>query len=178
MKVKLASFFMCCLAAPCMLALLSACGYSAGGIAASTQLSWPSQLQRISLSGLQRYDPLYQSLRAELRAYGIRVVPLHAAAVNLRIVDKYETPRTVSYDQQAKSRKHLISLKVVFSLSSPQGKVLLKQQTAAVESVYLYDADRYLASKNERQAVLKALYQQLSQQLVRRLAAAMQQLKL
>ena len=177
MKGKPVFFSLRCLGVLCLSGLLSACGYSAGGIAASAQSSWPSQLQRLSLSGLQRHDPLYQSLASELRAYGIRLASAHAATANLRIIDRRETARTVSYDQRAKSHESLISLKVVFSLSSPQGKVLLRPQTVFAESVQLYDVDRYLASRSERRATLEALHRRLSQNLLRRLAAAAQQLE-
>ena len=166
-----------CLSVCCYLLLLAACDYAPAGIAASTQQRWPEQLQRLSLTGLQRYDPLYQSLRAELRAYGIRLVPLSAATAHLSIVDKQEAARTISYDQQAKSREQLLSLRIDFLVSSPAGQVMLARQTVAAEAVYLYNADRYLASHNEKKMVMQELHRHLSRQLLRRLAVAAKQLQ-
>lgn len=155
------------------LPLLPACGYSPAGIAASTQLSWPDSLRRLSLSGLQPYDPLRRALTAELRAYGVQLVSPQAAAVQLQIVETRESPRTISYDRRAKSREQLITMQVDFLLRSPEGQVLLKKQTITAESVYLYDAARYLESRSEKKAVAQALSEQLSRQLVRRLAASL-----
>ena len=158
-------------AALLILLLLPACGYSPAGIAGSAQPHWPNLLQRLSLTGLQRYDPLYPILAAELRAYGIRVVSPQTATAHLQIIEKRENVRTVSYDHRAKSRERLLSLQMDFSLSARDGRVLLKRRTVKAESVYLYDAARYLESRSERNAVIQTLNQRLSQSLIRRLAA-------
>lgn len=164
-------FCVCLAAALLALPLLPACGYSPAGIAGSAQPHWPNWMQRLSLTGLQRYDPLYPILTAELRAYGIRVVSPKTATAQLQIVEKRENVRTVGYDRRAKSRERLISLQMDFLLRARDGRVLLKRRTVTAESVYLYDADRYLESRSERSAVIQSLNQRLSQRLIRRLAA-------
>ena len=150
---------------------LVACGYHLSGTQKGESKMFSARIKQISIDGIGRYDPLRQNLVSALRPYGFEVVQHSNASVHLIVENKDIRQTAAVIGNEAKVREYLLTMTVQFKvLAREKSEVLLKNQTARAETFFRHDATEILISANLQRSAEARLEEQITRDIINRLA--------
>ena len=155
-----------------LLAQMTACGYRLSGHTEEQRRPFAAALQRVSIEGVGRYEPLRKTLVAMLRGYGIRTAAPGRASARLIFSDYDQEQRRSAVGDDVKAREYLLRLSASFSVvgTGKRAVTLLPEQLVRAEAGYLTTPDRPLLAANEKRVVMKDLEAELCRKIILRLA--------
>lgn len=111
-----------------------------------------------------------RKLNQALLGRGANIVEQKEAASSvLKLSEPKNTRRLLSVNQLAQARDYSLFSKVRFSLSTPKGELLLKEQTVEVRRELVADPNNVLGTDQEAERLFVEMEQELVQALLMRL---------
>jgi LPS-assembly lipoprotein len=138
-----ATAWLICLTSICL--LLSGCGFHLRG---SFTLAPPLKLMYLQTS--DPYGELAHNLRQSLAATGVVFTdtPRQATTI-LEILHENTSQQLLSVGGTQQTRQYNLVLSVVFQVTTPQGKMIIPQQTVSITQALTIQADQILGGSNE-----------------------------
>jgi LPS-assembly lipoprotein len=146
---------------------VSACGFHLRG-----QVNLPPEMARTHIEGLGEYSELGRDLRRLLEGSGAQVVDTREeAGAILDIITNQASRRVLSVQAGGKVQEYELIQRLVFSVRTTDGRVLLAPQTLELNREYLYDRNDPLASGSQEGEIRDDMQRDIVQLLMRRLQA-------
>ncbi|RRJ83575.1 LPS assembly lipoprotein LptE [Aestuariirhabdus litorea] len=147
-----------------LLLLASGCGFQLRG-----EVSLPSELQRLNLSGVQSGSPLSQALRQSLTSNGVELS--ETADLSLAVLGYSTDQRAITFTGTGQSAQFEVSGTLRFNLQNSNGTELMGPFSLDAQRTYQSDQNNTTASISERKMIDRELERSLVQQLMLRLQA-------
>lgn len=148
-----------------------ACGYHLSGTRTGEAQHFPQVLKRLSIEGLNRYDPLYPVLVSTLHGYGFRVLGGRGATAQLQFSNKKEVQRIHAIGVDAKASEILLRISFDVRIVRKDGQLLLPQQTIQSEAYYLNNPNQVLETEILRKNAVQKIEVDLVARLLNRMAS-------
>lgn len=149
--------------------LLAGCGFKLRGA-----MELPPEMQRVALEGVSPASPIAQALRSLLRFSGGTIAADRAAADSiLRITHVEEERREVSLTETGKANEFELTYRVSFDVITPQGAVLLPEQTVEIVRDYFNDQLNIVGKTEEEILLWQEMQKEAARTLLRRVDAAL-----
>ena len=146
---------------------LSACGFHLRG-----QANLPPEMARTHIEGLGEYSELGRDLRRLLEGSGVQVVEsAEQATAILDVITNQASRRVLSVQGGGKVQEYELIQRLVFSVRTTDGRVLLPPQELKLDREYLYDRLDPLASGSQEGEIREEMQRDIMQLLMRRLQA-------
>lgn len=146
---------------------LSACGFHLRG-----QVNLPPEMARTHIQGLGQYSDLGRDLRRLLEGSGTEVVEsAEQATAILDVVDNQAFRRVLSVQGGGKVQEYELIQRLVFSVRTTDGRVLLEPQRLELAREYLYDRNDPLASGSQEAEIRTEMRRDIAQLVMLRLQA-------
>jgi LPS-assembly lipoprotein len=142
--------------------LLSACGFQLRGTGTNEMA-----VKEMDLKARDAYGTTVNDLRAALERSGVKVVA--GAPYVLNLTNESEDNRSATYTGSARSSEIELTLRVDYTLTGNQQRVLLSDHTD-VQKVYLHDSNNLTGSDQEANRVRVEMRRELIQRMMLRLA--------
>mgnify|MGYP001556058129 FL=1 len=122
----------------------------------------------VTITGLDRYEPLHARLRNTLIAAGIPVVEDEKLAKSvMKIRDLGESQRVITVDSRGKATEYLFIRKVVVSLSTSDGRQLVSEHEVGVRRNWIEVGKTGLAARREAAELRVEMLEELSMSILR-----------
>ncbi len=126
-------------------------------------------MARTYIGGVEN-SPLYYELESALLAAGGQVVETaESATAILAIHGERYGRRVLSVDSAGRASEYELSLRVAYSLTTPQGEVLAGQDEASLLRDYRFDPANVLASGGQEEMLQNEMRRYVVRQILRRL---------
>lgn len=147
--------------------LIAACGFQLRGAA-----DLPASIQTLHIQGISMRDGLGLELKRTLRRNGINVVDdyMEGAAVLTFLRNRYER-RVLSVGGNAKVSEYELILDVALQLTDSQQNKLIDNERFEARRDYQFDQEQVLGRDGEERLLRDEMDDQISQAILRRLAA-------
>ncbi|BAZ93390.1 hypothetical protein TspCOW1_16700 [Thiohalobacter sp. COW1] len=157
---------------PTVLVLLLALTLSACGFQLRGQANLPPEMARTQIQGLSEYSDLGRDLRRLLEGSGVQVVPsAEQATAILDIITNQAGRRVLSVQAGGKVQEYELIQRLVFSVRTTDGRLLLEPQELELAREYLYDRFDPLASGSQEGEIRAEMRRDITQLLMLRLQA-------
>lgn len=161
--MKLTRYFINLVLVSSLVLSLSACGFKLRGA-----IELPAQFQRIFVAGSAN-STLVRDLRDTL-AYSAEVVESRSEAdVILNILREESKTRTLSVGSDGKIREAELQYSIIYSLTTPDGKVLLDKTSLLMVRDFINDENDVIGRSNESAVIQRDLKRDAAQQILNRL---------
>jgi len=149
---------------------LAGCGFQLRG-AASVTLPPELKVMRVTMGA--GYPPLLVEVRNSLRVLGsVRLTDDVTAPVPvLNLLSEQSLSEVLSIDSSGRINAYLLNYRVDFSLSGPDGKILLPSQSVRLQREYTFDRLNVLATEHQSEFLQNEMRRDAAQQILRRLAS-------
>lgn len=162
-QMKLTRYFINLVLVSSLVLSLSACGFKLRGA-----IELPAQFQRIFVAGSAN-STLVRDLRDTL-AYSAEVVESRSEAdVILNILREESKTRTLSVGSDGKIREAELQYSIIYSLTTPDGKVLLDKTSLLMVRDFINDENDVIGRSNESAVIQRDLKRDAAQQILNRL---------
>ena len=150
-----------------MIAMLAGCGFQLRG-----QASLPQAMSTTWLAVPDATSEFARELSLLLRGNGVTLVngPAEDAA-ELRILEERITRRALTISGDARVREFELVFALRFSLTAPDGEVLLPPESLRLERDFQFDEQEILGAANEEELLRDDLRRNMAAALIRRLEA-------
>ncbi|MAT66125.1 MAG: hypothetical protein CMN57_10835 [Gammaproteobacteria bacterium] len=146
---------------------LTACGFQLRG-----QVNLPPEMARTHVQGLNEYSDLGRDLRRLLEGSGVQVVDsTEGASAILDIITNQASRRVLSVQAGGKVQEYELIQRLVFSVRTTDGRLLLEPQELELTREYLYDRFDPLASGSQEGEIRAEMRRDITQLLMLRLQA-------
>lgn len=146
---------------------LSACGFHLRG-----QVNLPPEMARTHIEGLDEYSDMGRDLRRLLEGSGVQVVDTaEQATAILDIVDNQASRRVLSVQGGGKVQEYELIQRLVFSVRTTDGRLLLEPQRLELTREYLFDRNDPLASSSQEGEIRTEMRRDIAQLVMLRLQA-------
>lgn len=147
--------------------VLPACGFHLRG-----QVNLPPEMAHTYVQGLSQYNDLGRDLRRLLEGSGVQVVESREQATAiLDIIDNQASRRVLSVQAGGKVQEYELIQRLVFSVRTADGRLLLEPQELELAREYLYDRFDPLASSSQEGEIRTEMRRDITQMLMLRLQA-------
>ena len=148
-----------------LLPLLGACGFHLRG-----DVSLPAWLERVQVTGEPRYGKTIEMLAHSLRAAGATLVERPAQGDVVIVVEGEQRQRRVlSVNSEGRPREYELSYRLVYSVRTPAGRVLLPSRSVVRTKEYTFDEADVLGKSTEREELWHELRRRVVAAVVNRL---------
>jgi LPS-assembly lipoprotein len=155
---------------PLLLAVLSGCGFHLRG---AYQL--PPQLSPLYIDKDSMSYPLYQELRAAMKASGMELTTdVAQAASELRITRESRSRAVQSLDSSGRAREYDLKYELGFSLKAGE-KVIIDNAKLALQRNLLFDPETVLGVANEQESLYQDMIRDSTGLILLRIQAAAEQ---
>lgn len=147
--------------------MVAACGFQLRGAA-----DLPESIQTMHIQGISMREGLGLELKRTLRRNGINVIDDYSegAAVLSFLRNRYER-RVLSVGGNAKVSEYELILEVTFQLTDKQQNKLIDNESLEARRDYQFDQEQVLGRDGEERLLREEMDKQVSQAILRRLAA-------
>jgi|TARA_R100001198_G_C5232731_1_gene211480 LPS-assembly lipoprotein len=147
--------------------MVAACGFQLRGAA-----DLPESIQTMHIQGISMREGLGLELKRTLRRNGINVIDDYSegAAVLSFLKNRYER-RVLSVGGNAKVSEYELILEVTFQLTDKQQNKLIDNESLEARRDYQFDQEQVLGRDGEERLLREEMDKQVSQAILRRLAA-------
>ncbi|MBN47598.1 MAG: hypothetical protein CMH23_14115 [Methylophaga sp.] len=147
--------------------MMAACGFQLRGAA-----DLPESIQTMHIQGISMREGLGLELKRTLRRNGINVIDDYSegAAVLSFLKNRYER-RVLSVGGNAKVSEYELILEVTFQLTDKQQNKLIDNESLEARRDYQFDQEQVLGRDGEERLLREEMDKQVSQAILRRLAA-------
>lgn len=129
---------------------------------------FPEELRILSFESADQYSEMSPMLRNQMLLSGIKIVPKAADVAHLRLNNTESSSNVASVFKQAREAEKILSLKVSATVSVPnKGSYPLE---VSVHRTFFDDSRAALAKSEERESILRQMYEQASRQLLIKIA--------
>ena len=150
----------------CVLLLLGGCGFHLRGtnLTSSIPSAYVNAARQVSMD---------RTVRDTLEVSGVEVVSNRSgAAVVIDLLDSVQERRTVSVTKDVRTAEYALTLKLRYQVKDAGGKQLIPDRWIEASRVYRLDRQNLVGSSQEQALLLTELEQELVQQIIRSLEAA------
>lgn len=129
---------------------------------------FPEELRTLSFESADQYSDMSRILRQQMLLSDIKIVSKSADVANLRLNSTQTSSRVASVFKQAREAEKILSLNVRASVTLPnKGTYPLE---VAVHRTFFDDSRAALAKSEERESIMRQMYEQASRQLLIKVA--------
>lgn len=129
---------------------------------------FPEELRTLSFESRDQYSDMSRILRQQMLLSDIKIVPKANNVANLRLNSTATSSRVASVFKQAREAEKILSLQVTASVTIPnKGTYPLE---VAVHRTFFDDSRAALAKSEERESIMRQMYEQASRQLLIKVA--------
>ena len=152
-----------------LLTALNACGFRLRG-----PVELPTVLQDVYIESKDPYSGMARALRTQLQRAGANVLqsPEQASAI-LKVVRERSENRVLSVGSTGKATEYELFDEVVFSLSGPGGKELMRSETLRLTRDLVFDQNELLGKLSEAESIHRQMRETLARQILMRIQATM-----
>ncbi len=146
---------------------VAACGFQLRGAA-----DLPESIQTLHIQGVSMRQGLGLELKRTLRRNGVNVIDdyIEGAAILSFLSNRYER-HVLSVGGNAKVSEYELILDVVFQLTDNQQNILIDNEHLEARRDYQFDQEQVLGRDVEERLLREEMDDQISQAILRRLAA-------
>lgn len=135
----------------------------------------PPILRTLSFESADQHSEVSRVLRQQLLLNDVKLVPKNTEVAHLRLNNATTQSHVASLFKQAREAEKILSLTMQASVSLPnQGSYPLE---VTVHRTFFDDSRAALAKSAEQDAIVNAMYEQASRQLIIKMAAIQKELK-
>jgi len=121
-----------------------------------------------------QHNLLEQALRAGLRQAGVREAATAGEAdVVVRLLDSRSDRRSVTVSEQARAAEYETTLAVLYEVTDPQGRELVRAQWLERARVFRVDRDNVVGTREEQVLLEREMQNDLVQQILRSINAVL-----
>lgn len=129
---------------------------------------FPEQLRTLSFESADQYSEMSRILRQQMLLSDIQIVDKDPAVATLRLNSSESSSRVASVFKQAREAEKILSLTVKASVNVPnKGDYPLE---VSVHRTFFDDSRAALAKSEERESIMRQMYEQASRQLLIKVA--------
>ena len=129
----------------------------------------PPILQTLSFESADQHSEVSRVLRQQLLLSNIKLVPKNSDVAHLRLNSATAQSNVASLFKQAREAEKILSLTMQANVSLPNKESYPLEVT--VHRTFFDDSRAALAKSSEQEAIINAMYEQASRQLIIKMAA-------
>jgi len=147
--------------------LLGGCGFQLRG-----EARLPAALDQTALLVPDDTSPFVRELQLMLRANGVELSDQPGEGrASLRVFSERMRRETLTISGDARVREYVLIFEVDFSLTDPDGEVMIDRETQRLTRDYSFDEQEILAATREEEFLRDNLRKAMAARLLRRLEA-------
>lgn len=129
---------------------------------------FPEELRTLSFESADQYSEMSRALRQQILRTDIKIVPKSKDVANLRLTSTNSQSRVASVFKQAREAEKILSLNVTATVTMPNQQSYPLEVT--VHRTFFDDSRAALAKSEERESIMRQMYEQASTQLLIKVA--------
>lgn len=146
--------------------ILSGCGFHLRG-----NFKVPQDFTTLQISSLNKYDPLYKTLRHTLANNNIAVTSSNNKTYTLTINNYSFKKQELFRDSDGRTNRTRLTLTITYQLTNKHGVAIKHSKVVSARNVDI-DPNAILTSNSETNIVRKELLQDATHKLIRQILAA------
>ncbi|QEI11154.1 LPS-assembly lipoprotein LptE [Cellvibrio japonicus] len=148
---------------------LSACGWHLRGSETTDNSSAYNQPLKLVITSTDNHGPLMNAIRQQLPTYNLTEVKSDSSAYSLNLKDVKTDKRAAGVGSDALVNAYELILSVDYQIRSP-AKILTNPNTrGSISRTYNFEVNQANYSEQEEALILREMYRDLAQQILRRL---------
>ncbi|OOH88936.1 hypothetical protein BMT54_08010 [Pasteurellaceae bacterium 15-036681] len=129
---------------------------------------FPEELRTLSYESADQYSDMSRILRQQMLLSDIKIVEKSADVANLRLNSTSSTSKVASVFKQAREAEKILSLTVKATVTVPNKASYPLE--VSVHRTFFDDSRAALAKSEEKESIMKQMYEQASRQLLIKVA--------
>lgn len=129
---------------------------------------FPEELRTLSFESADQYSDMSRVLRNQMLSNDIHIVPKSANVANLRLNSTQSSDTVASVFKQAREAEKILSLNVTATVTMPDQRSYPLE--VSVHRTFFDDSRAALAKSEERESIMRQMYEQASRQLLIKIA--------
>lgn len=129
---------------------------------------FPEELRTLSFESRDQYSDMSRILRQQMLLSDIKIVPKAANIANLRLNATETSSRVASVFKQAREAEKILSLTVKASITMPNKNSYPLE--VSVHRTFFDDSRAALAKSEEKESIMRQMYEQAARQLLIKVA--------
>lgn len=150
--------------------LLAACGFKPSNVVEFRAAPAP-----FTVKAKDPYSPLADNIERALSASGVELAKSGQTGYTITIEREDAVLQPLSLDSFAQVREYVSRYRVEYSLTDPQGRVLIDKQAVELRREFTYDVNLSAGSPAEQELLKREMQAEMIQAILRRTNLVLQQ---